>query len=112
MRIEILPKLSASEKASSFNAKHPMFRSEVPIVPKAVAERISKARKIYVLGMGGSVLPLRAFTDLFQLGEQVQFIDTVDFGSWKTLLKESDSLFCLASKSGETLEIKALLAML
>jgi len=111
MILEILPPNSHSS-VGEFNAEHPMFRYDVPKVPANVSRRMAAAKNIIVLGMGGSVLPLKAFTDTAGLKKSVHFLDTVDPQAWTEMQQLPDPLYCLVSKSGETLEIKVFLARL
>jgi glucose-6-phosphate isomerase len=112
MFLKILPQLSLSTNSVKFNASHPMFRYEVPAAEPAVIEKIKKASTIVVVGMGGSILPLKAFVDAFQLQRRIFLLDTVDPLRFAEIRRLPQPLFCVASKSGETLEIKALLSML
>ncbi|MBN8555896.1 MAG: hypothetical protein J0L93_10665 [Deltaproteobacteria bacterium] len=109
MPFKVLPESSASEKKFSFNAAHPMFRYEVSAVDSQIIERMKQAGVIVVVGMGGSVLPLKAFIDFFQLQSKIFLLDTVDPDRFAVIKTLPNPLFCIVSKSGETLEIKALL---
>lgn len=73
-------------------------------------QRLRRAKFMVVVGLGGSALPLKAFVDFFQLQDRVHFLDTVDPVRWEKISKLKGAVFCVVSKSGETLEIKALLA--
>ena len=109
MQFKILPDSATSEKKFSFNAVHPMFRYEVAEVDSKILERFRQAGVIVVVGMGGSVLPLKAFVDFFKLQSKIFLLDTVDPDRFEIIKSLPNPLFCIVSKSGETLEIKALL---
>lgn len=95
----------------AFKAKHPMFQYQTDAVPEKFQTKLEKFDRIVVIGMGGSVLPLKALVDAAELGEQIQFLDTVDPRAFEKIATDDPKTgFCVVSKSGETLEIKALLS--
>lgn len=110
MNPEILPHSDAVPEYKNFAAKHPMFRYDLDEMNSKFIGRLKKAKHIIIVGLGGSALPLKAFIDFFQLNDRVHFLDTVDPSRWHKLSKLKGAVFCIASKSGDTLEIKALLA--
>lgn len=82
-----------------------MFQYRLEEVPPDLTEWISSFERLLVLGFGGSVLPLRIFVESAGLGEKIICWDRLSrppFFAQKTL-------YCVVSKSGETLEVKALL---
>lgn len=89
-----------------------MFAYDVKAVPESIKGLLIRYDHVVVVGLGGSVLPLKAFVDAYGLSESIFFLDTVDVSLWTKLSKIPKTLFCVASKSGETLEIKALLSEL
>lgn len=89
---------------------HPMFQYQVPPVEAGTKTLFKKYQRFVVVGMGGSVLPLKAFVDYFCLSDRILFLDSLDSGHVDRCLKMKQTLFCIASKSGETLEIKTLLS--
>lgn len=89
-----------------------MFQYDVKRVPEEIKALFKRYEKFVVVGLGGSVLPLKAFVDAFGLDQKILFLDSVDPDLWKKYSQLSNCLYCVASKSGETLEIKALLAEL
>ena len=109
MKIQAYGFKSSVDK-QTFDAAHPMFRYEVPEVPVSVSQFLNRAKKIVVVGMGGSVLPLQAFVAGAHLESQILFADNLERRSLEPLLKDPDCVFCVVSKSGETLEVKAVLA--
>lgn len=112
MKFEVLPPLDSSLAPEKFNAMHALFKYEVGTTNPAFLKHLKKSKFIIVVGLGGSVLPLKAFVDFFQLQERVLFLDTVDPIRWHRFSKLKGAVFCVVSKSGETFEIKALLAEL
>ena len=112
MDLKVLPHSIMQKKSHSFKAQHPMFKYEVPAVSEDIKEKLLKASNVVVIGMGGSVIPLKAFADAADLNEQIHFVDTVDPRCWRRVLALTNPVFCLVSKSGETLEVKALMAEL
>jgi glucose-6-phosphate isomerase len=111
MKIKVLPDVSLSPKVS-FSAKHPMFQYFVPEVPPALRARFAAAKNVVVIGIGGSTLPLKVFVDACDLNDRVHIVDTVDSTRWREVKNLENPLFCVVSKSGETLEIKTLIAEL
>jgi glucose-6-phosphate isomerase len=92
--------------------KHPMFEFDTPLVPASIGDLFSKTEHFVVIGIGGSTLPLKVFLDFFELNDRIHIVDTVDRARWEEVKGLPNSLFCVVSKSGETLEIKALMAEL
>lgn len=88
-----------------------MFQYQVAAVPSETKELFKSFDRFVVVGMGGSVLPLKALRDAAGLQTKIILLDQTDPEFVRHLISENtDSLFCIASKSGETLEIKALLS--
>ncbi len=106
MNYELFPTSVGS--VQPFDAKHPMFGYNVEQLPSFVRDEWQEYERFVVVGLGGSVLPLKAFVDFFDLSDKILFLDTVDPLAWKRVPKDAKTLFCVASKSGETLEIKTL----
>ncbi|MDB5036570.1 MAG: phosphoglucose isomerase [Bacteriovoracaceae bacterium] len=111
MHLKILPDISHPEK-KSFKALHPMFTYDVPPTPPDIKEKFAKAQNFVVIGIGGSTIPLKVFLDVAELNDHVHIVETVDSCRWKKVKHLKDVLFCVVSKSGETLEIKTLLGEL
>lgn len=95
---------------AQFNAKHPLFEFKAPEFSEAVLQRFRRVTHFYVFGMGGSALPLRSLVDFFNLNSKVSVIDSIDPRAYQGCFENPQSLFCFVSKSGETLEVKAMLA--
>src|SRR4051812_25041821 len=112
MKLKVLPQLSRPVSSPAFRAAHPMFKYEVAPTPAPIRDLFEKFSNFVVLGMGGSVLPLKGFVEAARLQTHVHFIDTVDPLRWAVAEKLPNALYCVVSKSGETLEMKALLAEL
>ena len=110
MKCQFYPELKIENAdCAVFDALHPMFAYHTEQVPESVVAEFAEAKRFVVIGLGGSVLPLKAFVDFFGLSDRIFFLDTVDEGAWKRIKEgEAKTLFCVASKSGETLEIKAI----
>jgi glucose-6-phosphate isomerase len=69
------------------------------------------AQEIVVVGMGGSVLPLRALLETAPGVSKIRILDSVDPAIFDQVCASlANPLFCVVSKSGETLEIQVLLA--
>ncbi len=112
MNIRFLPQRSDSAGRYSFEARHPMYQYEVPAVPTAITDLLKRYEKVVVVGMGGSVFSLKVLTDFFGLQSRVLFLDSVDPARLEHLPSAREALYCVVSKSGETLEIRSLLAEL
>jgi glucose-6-phosphate isomerase len=111
MDLSILPILEARHE-EEFNAEHPMFEYNVPAVNDEAKACLAKADHIVVIGMGGSVLPLKAFVYAADLQNKVHFVDTVDPTYWERITQIPNAVYCLVSKSGATLEVKTVMAEL
>ena len=97
---------------TSFGAQHPMFDYSNDQIDEEIVSLIAN-RPLVVIGMGGSVLPLKAFVDFFELKERVQFLDHCDSHQLRKTFEGSlNALFFIVSKSGVTLEVRAMLAEL
>jgi glucose-6-phosphate isomerase len=92
-----------------FDAEHPMFEYQVESVPADITKWMQSYEHFVVVGMGGSVLPLKVFVKAFELEDKVLFLDRLDQSWFEKLLLMPNTLFCVVSKSGETIEIQALL---
>lgn len=110
MELEILPFDAASQPSHGFKAEHPMFKYDVPEVPATLQKRLKEFENFVVVGMGGSVLPLKVFTDAAALQKNIFYLDTVDSLRVKEALSLSNALFCFVSKSGDTLEVRAVIS--
>ncbi len=86
-----------------------MFEYQVELVPADIQKRMRSYEHFVVVGMGGSILPLRVFVKAFELEDKVLFLDRLDQSWFEKLLRMPSTLFCVVSKSGETFEIQALL---
>ncbi len=95
---------------SKLRAEHPMFRYSVPAVEPLIRDKIAQAKNIIVIGIGGSSIPLEVFLDACDLRQSIHIADTVDARRWEKLKTLENPLFFAVSKSGETLEIKALIS--
>jgi len=99
------------KELQKFQALHPMFSYQVEEVPESVAKALKAAKEIVIVGLGGSVLPLRALLDLHPRSQDLLYLDSVDPRRVEKVFNQlRDPLFCVVSKSGETLEIQILLA--
>lgn len=108
---------SASQKPSSeglaFKAQHPMFLYQTPEIPESVKTLLSSAKEIVIVGLGGSILPLKSLFSFHPRYADLKFLDTVDSQSVGRVFNElTKPLFCVVSKSGETLEIQQLLKLI
>lgn len=108
MKIQI-PDAAVVTQKFAFNAVHPMFHHEVAAVPSAVRDYLKNYRQFVVVGMGGSVLPLKAMVDAMDAAQQIHFLDSLDRRRLERFLNQEHLLFCIASKSGDTLEIRSLM---
>jgi len=109
MQIDILDYDANKSKASSFSAKHPMFSLSETELPQGIGEWLRSFENFVVVGMGGSSLPLKAFVDAAQLQDRIHFLDRLSSVLLDRFLKLPKVLFCIVSKSGETLEVHTLL---
>ena len=92
----------------SFDAQHPMFRYQVEAVPSEVSRKMKDYDHFVVVGLGGSVLPLKVFVKALGLENRVLFLDSLSDSLVECLLALPRTMFCVVSKSGETVEIQAL----
>jgi glucose-6-phosphate isomerase len=92
-----------------FSAQHAMFQYKVSPTPALVKDWLSQYRTFVVIGMGGSILPLKSLVDAFDLSQQIKFIDHLDYARIHHWLQQEHTAFCVVSKSGETLEVKTLM---
>lgn len=107
MQMHFLPEVSA--EAATFEARHKMFRYEVPLVPERIASLLKRFDHFVILGMGGSSLPLKVFVDAARLNAQIHFIETCDPYVFEKALELPQALYCVVSKSGETFEVRLLM---
>jgi|GEM_PF-4324115 len=97
----------------NFAALHPMFQLKEEKISKDFQKQIDAAKQIVVCGMGGSVLPLKALVDAAGLHRKISFLATVDGFFFDSFFEQhKEAVFCIVSKSGETLEVKDILAEL
>lgn len=100
-------------RTQTFRADHPMFKLKFAKASEDFLERIQSHKSIVVVGLGGSVLPLKALVDFFGLQEKIIFLDSPESELIERRTKNLEQpLFCIASKSGETLEVKSILSQL
>lgn len=101
------------KKPDAFAAKHPMFQYE-HAAPRATTKSFLKAAdQIFVLGMGGSLLPLQAWVAAAGAQDRFRFIESIDPDYLKRELRPSKGgRFCVVSKSGGTLEVQVMLQAL
>ncbi len=73
---------------------------------KKLAQKISKYKKVLVLGVGGSSLGGKTLTSL-KFQNKLQFLESIDPATIHNALEETDlknTFFLVISKSGETIE--------
>lgn len=105
------PKLDVKE-CSGFKAEHPMFQYQSSEIDLSFRERLRKAKKIIVIGMGGSTLPLGVFRSALGLEAVMELWSDLEFSAQLLELDIESTVFCLVSKSGTTLEVQATAASL
>jgi len=86
-----------------------MFQYQVESVPAEVAQLMKRYEHFVIVGLGGSVLPLKVFVKALGLEKRISFLDSLEPGQLEECLRIPSVLFCVVSKSGETIEIHALL---
>ena len=101
--------LGSVSAARPFDAKHPLFQYRVESVPAEVAQLMKRYEHFVVVGLGGSVLPLKVFVKALGLEKRISFLDSLEPRQLEACLQIPSALFCVVSKSGETIEIHALL---
>ena len=102
--------LNEFEKSIKFQARHPMFKYQTNAAPQPVIQALKAAKEIVVVGLGGSILPLRSLVDIHRRAESIFYLDTVDsLTVARVFQKLTNPIFCIVSKSGQTLEIQVLL---
>ncbi len=102
-------KAHSSWSTVSFNALHPMFAYSVAPTPVEIRKLFEAREHFVVIGLGGSILPLKALVDAAELQSHIHFVDHLDRKTLARMLNLENALYCVVSKSGETLEIKTLL---
>ncbi len=97
---------------SDFKAEHLMFQLKSGDVEPEFRDRFKNKKKIIVIGMGGSVLPLGVFRSALGLEKTIELWSDLEFLVPSTKSEIENSVFCLVSKSGATLEVQAITAAL
>lgn len=105
------PKLDLKE-CSDFKAEHPMFQYQSSEADLGFRDRFRAIKKIVVIGMGGSTLPLGVFRSALVLEEMIELWSDLEFSAQLSELEIESTVFCLVSKSGTTLEVQATAASL
>lgn len=110
MQMEIHDTDANFSSSHRFGAKHPLFLFQDTDLPHGISEWMKKFEHFVIVGMGGSSLPLKVFVDAASLGDRIHFLDHLSSEALDRFLKLPQSLFCIVSKSGETLEVQTLMA--
>lgn len=105
------PKLEVKEWAD-FKAEHPMFQYQSSEADLSFRDRFRAIKKIVVIGMGGSTLPLGVFRSALVLEGMIELWSDLEFSAQLSSLEIESTVFCLVSKSGTTLEVQATAASL
>ena len=61
--------IESSKPTARFDAGHPMFEYHVDAVPSDIAKLMRSYEHFVVVGLGGSVLPLKVFVSALNLDE-------------------------------------------
>lgn len=109
----LLPEPDLLSNEQNFKARHPMFEYRYDPAPEGFRKKLEASDAVVVVGMGGSVLPLRVFVEFYRLQRKIYFMESPDPESWSSdIFKLEKPLFCLVSKSGKTLELTSIASFL